>query len=234
MPSGPSARDPVPYGCPGGGAGWERTGSLIPARRPRSPARRGNGSADSKCDDSGRGIGAEGRKQRGRARRRAGTPYRASYDCDPAGPGDRFRQEWTEPGGPDLWGFVLLAEGLDSHDFEWPTPAAEFMWRAERQASQPCRGTVFMRHSCRPATARRTWIRPGRVRRLRAGRWANTSAAAASSVPRSRPTGPVASKPRVHQCWPLVRTSVSSTSHCGCWPSPGRAPRSARRPVRTG
>ena len=51
--------------------------------------------------------------------------------------------------------------------------------------------------------------------------WANTSAAVASSSPRSRSAGPVASKPRVHQCWPPVWTSVSSTSHRGCWPGPG-------------
>ena len=38
---------------------------------------------------------------------------------------------------------------------------------------------------------------------------------------RSRSAGPVASKPRVHQSWPRVRISVSSTSHPGSPPSPG-------------
>ncbi len=33
--------------------------------------------------------------------------------------------------------------------------------------------------------------------------------------------GPVASNPSVHQCWPPVRTSVSSTSHPRSWPSRG-------------
>ena len=51
--------------------------------------------------------------------------------------------------------------------------------------------------------------------------WANTSAAVAWSSLRSRSAGPVASNPRVHQSWPRVRTSVSSTSHPGSPPGPG-------------
>jgi hypothetical protein len=43
----------------------------------------------------------------------------------------------------------------------------------------------------------------------------------ASSALWSRCAGPVASKPSVHQCWPPVRTSVSSTSHPRSWPSRG-------------
>ena len=64
--------------------------------------------------------------------------------------------------------------------------------------------------------------------------WVNMSAASAASAPRSRPTGPVASKPRVHQSWPPVRISVSSTSDGGSPPGRARAPRSARWPTGTG
>ena len=55
--------------------------------------------------------------------------------------------------------------------------------------------------------------------------WANTSAAAASSSSRSRLAGPVVSNPSDHHAWPAARISVSSTSHPGSLPGPGRPDR---------
>ena len=103
-------------------------------------------------------------------------------------------------------GFESLAPHVDLPSLTWP-----WAFRCPRYCRRRAAGL---------ATARRTCIHPGRVPHPRARRKANTSAAVASSVLRSRLAGPVASKPRVHQCWPQVRTSVSSTSHRG-WPSPG-------------
>ena len=89
------------------------------------------------------------------------------------------------------------------------------------------RGTVFRRrrHCRRPAagtaTAHRSWSHPGRVPHHLAGpgrtparRWPPVRCGADQRArsPRS---------PGVHQSWPQVQTSVSSTSHLGSPPSPG-------------